>query len=68
MRSSSDAAAPSGLGPGQVPALKVIVIDPGHGGKDPGKENSILHVNEKTFTLDVAIRLRKILDAQGYRT
>jgi len=34
--------------------LKVIVIDPGHGGKDPGKENSILHVNEKTFTLDVA--------------
>jgi len=57
-----------GSGQAQVPALKVIVIDPGHGGKDPGKENFALHVNEKTFTLDVALRLRKLLEAQGYRT
>jgi N-acetylmuramoyl-L-alanine amidase len=57
-----------GAGQGQVPPLKVIVIDPGHGGKDPGKENNTLHVNEKTFTLDVALRLRKLLDTQGYRT
>lgn len=43
---------------------KLIVIDAGHGGKDPGAIFS--SVNEKTLNLDIAKRLRKLLKAQGY--
>jgi N-acetylmuramoyl-L-alanine amidase len=46
---------------------KLIVIDPGHGGIDPGTQNEKLKVNEKTFTLDVAQRLQKLLEARGWR-
>jgi N-acetylmuramoyl-L-alanine amidase len=48
-------------------APRLIVLDPGHGGTDSGTENKRLGVNEKTFTLDVAFRLKKILEADGYR-
>ncbi len=48
-------------------APRLIVLDPGHGGIDPGNQNRTVGVNEKTFTLDVALRLKKILEAQGYR-
>ena len=53
----------------QLPAgtPKVIVLDPGHGGVDPGMENKRLSLNEKTFTLDVALRLKKLLEADGWR-
>ena len=44
----------------------VVVIDPGHGGFDrggiPGQR-----VAEKTMNLDVALRLRQVLEATGYR-
>ena len=50
-----------------VTAPRTIVIDPGHGGIDPGKENRRLGLNEKTFTLDVALRMRKILELRGWR-
>ena len=46
---------------------KLIVLDPGHGGIDPGTQNVKLGVNEKTFTLDVALRLEKLLEARGWR-
>ena len=46
---------------------KVIVLDPGHGGIDPGTENKRVGVNEKTLALDVALRARKILELQGWR-
>ena len=48
-------------------APRTIVLDPGHGGSDPGKENKVIGVNEKTFTLDVALRTKKILEARGWR-
>jgi N-acetylmuramoyl-L-alanine amidase len=39
-----------------------IVIDAGHGGHDPGAQGS--GVNESELTLDVALRLRKLLEKQ----
>lgn len=42
---------------------KVIVIDPGHGGADPGAQNSGL--KEKDINLDISLRLRKVLDSKG---
>lgn len=44
------------------PALKTIVLDPGHGGKDNG--TSAL---EKTYALDVAQRVKKLLEAAGHQ-
>jgi N-acetylmuramoyl-L-alanine amidase len=49
------------------PVPHVIAIDPGHGGSDPGAENRVLGTMEKTYTLDVSLRLRKLLEAAGYK-
>jgi N-acetylmuramoyl-L-alanine amidase len=45
---------------------KVIAIDPGHGGVDQGTENRGLEYKEKVFTLDVAQRLKALLEKGGY--
>jgi N-acetylmuramoyl-L-alanine amidase len=50
--------------PPRVP--RVIVIDPGHGGLDKGTENPKLGTMEKTYTLDVSLRLRKLLEKAGF--
>lgn len=58
------------LDPKAVPApggLDLIVIDPGHGGGDPGTANRRLKLQEKNLTLDVAQRLRRELEQRGYR-
>jgi N-acetylmuramoyl-L-alanine amidase len=44
----------------------VIVIDAGHGGIDHGTENPKLGTMEKTYTLDVALSLRPLLQKAGY--
>jgi N-acetylmuramoyl-L-alanine amidase len=44
----------------------VIVIDAGHGGIDHGTENPKLGTMEKTYTLDVALQLRPLLEKAGY--
>ena len=46
--------------------ITTIVIDPGHGGKDPGNQFSA-H-NEKTYTLLLANELARQLNAAGFRT
>lgn len=43
-----------------------IVIDPGHGGFDRGGIAG-QRVDEKTMNLDVALRLRSVLQSYGYR-
>lgn len=53
-------------GPAAGP-LQLIVVDAGHGGTDPGTQNEKLKLQEKTFTLDVAQRLKPLLEARGYR-
>lgn len=45
---------------------RVIALDPGHGGADHGTENRSLGVMEKTCTLDVALKLKRLLEAAGY--
>jgi N-acetylmuramoyl-L-alanine amidase len=45
----------------------VIVIDAGHGGIDKGTENPRLGTMEKTYTLEVALRLRVLLQDEGYK-
>ncbi len=47
-------------------SIKRIVIDPGHGGKDPGKVCSLNGTCEKQLTLDTALRLKAILEKNGY--
>lgn len=57
---------PAPYHPAYVPTNpRLIVIDPGHGGDDPG---TVYHgAQEKTFTLDIAQRLRDILVARGWQ-
>jgi len=45
---------------------KVIVIDPGHGGKDPGALG-YRRYREKAVTLQIAQELKKILKSRGYK-
>lgn len=47
---------------------KLIVIDPGHGGKDPGAISGTLKLYESHIVLDVSQRLNKLLLAAGFRT
>jgi N-acetylmuramoyl-L-alanine amidase len=51
-----------GYGGSSLSAPKVIALDPGHGGKDQGTS-----VNEKTYALDVAHRVRKLLEKEKFR-
>lgn len=44
---------------------KIIVVDPGHGGSDPGAVYS--NVNEKDLNLDIALRLKQLLEESGAR-
>jgi len=53
--------------PVQVPVVRTILLDPGHGGNDPGMVNSRLGLNEKTLALDTVQRLKKLLEGQGFR-
>ncbi len=45
----------------------VIVIDPGHGGEDPGAPSVLGGHYEKEYTLDWARRLGRLLAADGWR-
>ena len=58
---------PSSVATPPAPALRVIVIDAGHGGQDTGTQNKPFKMDEKTYTIDVANRLRILLANQGYK-
>src|ERR1700722_11075218 len=47
-------------------AIRGVVIDAGHGGSDNGATSRL--GNEKTYTLDTAYRLAKILNEAGLKT
>jgi N-acetylmuramoyl-L-alanine amidase len=41
--------------------LKTVVIDAGHGGKDPGAIGKVLALKEKDLVLDVSLKLGKLI-------
>lgn len=42
--------------------IKTIVIDPGHGGRDPGAVGKTLRANEKDINLSVSLQLKALLE------
>lgn len=48
------------------PSLRTIVIDPGHGGRDPGAVNAGLGLSEKTLVLQIAKLFQAELVKGGY--
>lgn len=46
---------------------QLIVIDPGHGGSDPGARNHELGISEKDLNLDMARKLASLLSRKGWK-
>lgn len=45
---------------------KIVVLDPGHGGEDPGAVSDYTGIKEKDINLKIALRLREKLQQLGY--
>jgi len=43
-----------------------VVLDPGHGGSDPGAYNGTYQLAEKNMNLDIAYRTQTMLNSAGY--
>jgi N-acetylmuramoyl-L-alanine amidase len=63
---AANASAPSSIAPASMEP-DLIVIDPGHGGTDPGSLNPAYGLTESKLTLDIARRLAANLKRQGWR-
>jgi len=46
--------------------LKTVIIDPGHGGRDPGAIG-VTGLREKEVVLDISLRLKRLLEAEGIK-
>lgn len=45
--------------------FRTVILDPGHGGKDPGATNSLS--TEANYNLKVAIRAKALLEKEGFK-
>lgn len=50
-----------------LPATRLVVVDPGHGGTHTGTRNIVTGRYEKDYTLDWALRLAPLLRQTGWR-
>src|SRR5690606_35732126 len=64
LRTTTPLAAP-GAAKRSAPVTRVVVIDPGHGGRDAGKIGPN-GVREKDVVLAIGLRLRDLLTERGY--
>ena len=62
----SAAAFTHGVGAQEPPCTGQVILDPGHGGTDSGAVNAKYGLKEKEQTLDVAMRLKALLEGDGY--
>lgn len=51
--------------PAQAFSAKMVVVDAGHGGQDPGAVG-VNGLYEKSVNLDIALKLKELLDKRGY--
>jgi N-acetylmuramoyl-L-alanine amidase len=47
------------------PGKYAIIVDPGHGGSDPGALSPFTEMTEKELNLDIALRVRNVLEKHG---
>jgi N-acetylmuramoyl-L-alanine amidase len=50
----------------QRPGLNIVVIDPAHGGTDPGARGA-QGIRESDLVLDLTVQVRRALEAQGFQ-
>jgi len=65
-KSTYIAPTPHGITPKSVDRNKIIVIDAGHGGKDPGAVGYKKY-REKIVVLQIAQELKRVLKSRGYK-
>ena len=46
----------------------LIIVDPGHGGSDPGTISPIRGIRESEVALDISLKLNRLLTETGFRT
>lgn len=51
---------------GSPTGQKIILLDPGHGGEDPGAVSIYSGIREKDINLTVAMKTKELLEAEGF--
>jgi len=46
---------------------KTVILDPGHGGEDPGAVSDYSELREKEVNLNIVLGIKKILEAENYK-
>ncbi|HHV99573.1 MAG TPA: cell wall hydrolase [Clostridiaceae bacterium] len=48
-------------------AQKVVMLDPGHGGEDPGAVSDYSGIKEKDINLSIAFKTKELLEKEGFK-
>ena len=67
VKTVEEAAPPEVVERSRIYRIRTVVIDAGHGGKDPGATGRRLRLREKNMTLSIAKKLGAILERSGMR-